>query len=65
MAKKGGSPPPQFVTVRPMSDKPSHFPPPWTIDEGDACFIVRDKNGEAQVLHLLRGGAGATLGGQC
>jgi hypothetical protein len=23
------------------------FPPPWTIDETDACFIVRDKNGQA------------------
>jgi hypothetical protein len=24
------------------------FPPPWTIDEAnDACFIVRDKNGQA------------------
>jgi hypothetical protein len=25
------------------------FPPPWTLEEnnGDACFIVRDKNGQA------------------
>jgi hypothetical protein len=24
------------------------FPPPWTIDEANAaCFIVRDKNGQA------------------
>jgi hypothetical protein len=24
------------------------FPPPWTIDEAnDACFIVRDCNGQA------------------
>jgi hypothetical protein len=24
------------------------FPPPWTVDElNDACFIVRDKNGQA------------------
>ncbi len=24
------------------------FPPPWTIDEmNDACFIVRDHNGQA------------------
>jgi hypothetical protein len=24
------------------------FPPPWTIDEAnDACFIVRDKDGQA------------------
>jgi hypothetical protein len=25
---------------------PRRFPPPWTLDESDACFIVRDKNGQ-------------------
>jgi hypothetical protein len=23
------------------------FPPPWTVEETDACFIVRDANGQA------------------
>jgi hypothetical protein len=23
------------------------FPPPWTAEETDACFIVRDRNGQA------------------
>ena len=23
------------------------FPPPWSADETDACFIVRDANGQA------------------
>ena len=23
------------------------FPPPWSVEETDACFIVRDANGEA------------------
>jgi hypothetical protein len=23
------------------------FPPPWTIDDNGACFIVRDTNGQA------------------
>jgi hypothetical protein len=23
------------------------FPPPWSVDESDACFIVRDANGQA------------------
>ena len=23
------------------------FPPPWTVEEIDACFIVRDANGQA------------------
>ena len=23
------------------------FPPPWSVEETDACFIVRDANGQA------------------
>jgi hypothetical protein len=23
-----------------------HFPPPWTVEETDACFIVSDANGQ-------------------
>ena len=23
------------------------FPPPWTVEDNGACFIVRDKNGFA------------------
>jgi hypothetical protein len=23
------------------------FPPPWTAEETEACFIVRDRNGQA------------------
>jgi hypothetical protein len=23
------------------------FPPPWTLEELDACFVVRDHNGQA------------------
>jgi hypothetical protein len=23
------------------------FPPPWSVDEQEACFTVRDKNGQA------------------
>jgi hypothetical protein len=23
-----------------------HFPPPWTIEELDACFVVSDANGQ-------------------
>jgi hypothetical protein len=25
------------------------FPPPWTVEETDACFIVRDSKGQALV----------------
>lgn len=23
------------------------FPPPWYVEERDACFVVRDRNGKA------------------
>jgi hypothetical protein len=26
---------------------PRRFPPPWSVDEQEACFIVRDANGQA------------------
>jgi hypothetical protein len=34
------------------------FPPPWSVEETDACFIVRDANGQALAYVLLRGRAG-------
>jgi hypothetical protein len=27
--------------------EPRRFPPPWTIDDNGACFIVRDSYGQA------------------
>ena len=32
------------------------FPPPWSVDEQEACFIVKTPTGRRS-LHLLRGGA--------
>jgi len=26
---------------------PRRFPPPWTVDEQAACFVVRDDSGQA------------------
>jgi hypothetical protein len=26
---------------------PRRFPPPWSVEETDACFIVKDHNGQA------------------
>jgi hypothetical protein len=23
------------------------FPPPWSVEEEDACFVVRDRSGQA------------------
>jgi hypothetical protein len=33
------------------------FPPPWSVEETDACFIVRDANGLALAYVYFRGGA--------
>jgi hypothetical protein len=27
--------------------EPRRFPPPWRVEETDACFIARDANGQA------------------
>ena len=39
------------------------FPPPWSVEETNACFIVRDANGPGAGLRLFRGGAGAARSG--
>ena len=26
---------------------PRRFPPPWSVEEQDACFVVRDSGGQA------------------
>jgi hypothetical protein len=28
-----------------------HFPPPWSVEELDACFVVRDNNGQRLLLN--------------
>jgi hypothetical protein len=25
---------------------PRRFPPPWSVEELDACFVIRDHNGQ-------------------
>jgi hypothetical protein len=33
---------------------PRRFPPPWQVDERDACFIVKDHNGQALAFAIRR-----------
>jgi hypothetical protein len=33
--------------VRSLISTARRFPPPWNAEETDACFIVRDKNGQS------------------
>ena len=35
-----------FVSTR-CQQTPRRFLPPWTVEELDACFVVRDHNGQA------------------
>ena len=30
-----------------VMSEPRRFPPPWIVDETDACFIIRDGNRQA------------------
>ena len=37
-----------LVTVREAGAvQPRRFPPPWSVEELDACFVVRDHSGQA------------------
>jgi hypothetical protein len=29
-----------------MTEAIRRFPPPWSVEEQDACFVVRDHNGQ-------------------
>jgi hypothetical protein len=31
------------------------FPPPWSVEELDACFVVRDRNGQALAYVYFEG----------
>ena len=41
-----------------MTTERRHFPPRWTAEESDACFIVRDKGGQALAYVYLEDEAG-------
>ena len=34
------------------------FPPPWSVEETEACFIVRDANGQALAYVYFEGEPG-------
>ena len=42
----------------------SSFPPPWSIEDIGAAFIVKDKERPKAWLFLLRGGARPAVGGE-
>jgi hypothetical protein len=41
-----------------MTDHPRRFPAPWTAEETDACFIVKDHKGQALAFIYFEDEAG-------
>jgi hypothetical protein len=35
-----------MAQLPPNRKKTRRFPPPWSVEELDACFVVRDHNGQ-------------------
>jgi hypothetical protein len=42
---------------------PGRFPPPWTVEELDACFVVRDHNGQRLAYVYFEDESGRRIGG--
>jgi hypothetical protein len=40
------------------------FPPPWSVEEQDACFVVRDQNGQQLAYIYFENEPGAEVGGE-
>jgi hypothetical protein len=32
---------------RSMPERTRRFPPPWSVEEAEACFLVKDRGGQA------------------
>jgi hypothetical protein len=49
MSRSSQALPGSLPSSGPIIDKPEarRFPPPWIAEETDACFIIRDHNGQA------------------
>jgi hypothetical protein len=41
------------------------FPPPWTVDEQQACFVVRDHNGQQLPMSISRTSRGGDQRPSC
>jgi len=40
------------------------FPSPWSVEETDACFIVKDHNGQALAYVYFEDEPGSEIGGE-
>jgi hypothetical protein len=41
--------------------EPRRFPPPWSVEETDACFIAPDHNGQALAYVYFEDGPGSVV----
>ena len=41
--------------------EPRRFPPPWSVEELEACFVVRDHNGQALAYVYFEDEPGRTM----
>jgi hypothetical protein len=35
-----------MARYHPVMPSPRRFPPPWSVEEQEVCFVVRDHNGQ-------------------
>jgi hypothetical protein len=43
-----------------MMPQPRRFPPPWSVEEQPACFVVRDHDGQQLAMSITRSGTALT-----
>ena len=56
---------PQVAANAGLMTENRRFPPPWTVEETDACFIVRDHNGQALSPSISRKSLGGDRPQSC
>jgi len=44
----------QLSNNEPMIDSARRFPPPWSVEEQDACFVVRDRGRPKRLRMFIR-----------
>jgi hypothetical protein len=44
-----------------MHPSPRGFPPPWSVEDQEACFVVRDRDGQALAYIYYEEEPGAAL----
>jgi hypothetical protein len=48
---------------QPMPER--HFPPPWSVEELDSCFVVKDANGQGLAYSTSKRGLDTGFGASC